>query len=102
MTGLFRYATVAICPDMAEPVKQEWNNRMQRRGMGEPYWDALWTPKTTPMPCPAHGCYPTGLMPAPPLTTLPQQTVPGGPMVPVPPTNECPPGHPTGPGWEEC
>lgn len=68
VTGLFRYATVAICPDMAEPVAQEWNNRMQRRGMGESDWDSMWKPRTSWPPA------------AP--TTLPQQTAPGVPMVP--------------------
>jgi hypothetical protein len=42
-TALMRYATVAICPDMAPAVAREWNNRMRRIGSG-PDWDSMWRP----------------------------------------------------------
>ena len=42
-TGLVRYATVTICPDMATSVAREWNNRMRLIG-GGPDWDSMWKP----------------------------------------------------------
>ena len=48
VTALDRYATLTICPDMAGPVAQEWNNRMRRIGArpDSDYsdWDSMWKP----------------------------------------------------------